>query len=318
MARSPWRVREVNRVDEAEWRELLDRDPRSLLVHEPRWLLRYVRHHPSKEARWLEARDGSGRLVAGLPFTRAHRMGLVALASGVAGSYGGPVCDPAVEGAEGSLMQRYLRSGGWRTVLREMLWAEAEPPEGGDELMLPIETAVLDLRGGFEEVWTRRFSNNRRNECNRSEKRGLRVEPGRDPAWVEEFLPLYRKRCAEWRTRPLPGAFLREVLEEEPEAQLVRAVYRGRQVGMHFCLRLGRQLLAWVGSSHRLREVFPSTMLVRGDVELGLELGCERLNLGSSLGLGGVARFKKLMGAEGARAWLLRREARWLRRLRRA
>lgn len=318
MPRSPWKLRVVEKVDDAEWDGLVDADPRAMLFHRPRWLKRYVQYHPQKESRWLEARNRDGLLEAGLPYALSRRLGMRALASGVAGCYGGPVRRPGAEGAEAMIVERYLREGGWGTVLREMLWGNPEPPAGGEEILMPIEAAVLDLQGGYERVWREAFSNNRRNECNRSEKRGLTTQVGRDPAWLDAFLPLYRRRCAEWRSRPLPGAFLHAVLAEEPAACLVRAEHEGQQVGLHFCFDLPGQLLAWLGSAERLREVFPATMLVRQEVLLGLELGHQSLNLGSSLGLGGVARFKALMGSSDSRAWLLRREAGWLRKLRRS
>ena len=179
MSRSPWRVREVEFVEDLEWEKLLEEDPRSLLFHHPRWLRRYVLHHPNKEARWLEARDREGRLCAGLAFSLTRRLGLRAIASGVAGGYGGPVCVPGLADAESELMRNYLHLGRWRTVLREMLWAHTEPPAGDHDDLIPIEAAVLDLEGGFDRVWRESFSNNRRNECNRSEKRGLTTRVSR-------------------------------------------------------------------------------------------------------------------------------------------
>lgn len=316
MRQSGFAIKTRDEVDAGEWEDLLAGDPRSLLFQAPGWLKRYVRHRPRKRAQWLELRDEKGRLLAGLPFVLSSRLGLRAAASGVAGTYGGPVTRQGEWEAERQILRRFLKVGGRRCILREMLWGHEEAPAGAQQVLLPVETAIIDLSDGFEGFWSRALTHNRRNECNRSERRGLTTRESRDLNLLREFYPLYLKRSGEWGRVPHSLRFLEEVVEEEKDALLISCEYEGRVVGMHVCFDLGSEFLAWLGTSERLREVFPATMMVKAGVEAAVARGCRRMNLGSSLGLRGVSDFKKFVGAQSSRRWLLHQQAAWLKRAR--
>ena len=311
MSSRNWRIRTVDTADEAEWEELLASDSRSLPFQHPRYLLRYLRHHPGTKGHWLELRDEEGRLQSGISFLVSEKMSLWAVASGIAGTYGGPLSrDPE---AEEAVLEAYLRWGGKRVVRRELLWGHSIPPAAGQKRLTPLRTAIFELQGGFDAFWRSTFSNNRRSECNRNEKRGLYTEESRDPRVLELFYPLYLERCRQWRTPILSLDYLREVLEEEETALLTVAWFEGRLVGVHFCFVLPGELFAWLGTSQRLQRVFPSTALMKTDVESALAKGLFRVNLGSNVGLVGVAEFKKLLGAQSDTRWHLLEEAAWLR-----
>ncbi len=316
MGQHGYRIRSRDSVDSAEWDELLASDDHSMLFHRPAWLTRFARHYQRKQARWLELRGPDGQLLAGIPFVVTRRLGLRAIASGVAGTYGGPVCREGALEAGRQILRHYLRVGGKRCILREMMWGLETPPLGAEDEFVPIETAILDLSEGAEGFWSKSLTHNRRNECNRSAKRGLVIRETRDIEVMRAFYPLYEQRCREWGRAPHPLNFLTEVLEEEESSLLIAGEYEGRVVGLHICFVLGTEFFAWLGTSERLREVFPATMMVKAGVEAAVARGCKRVNLGSSLGLRGVSDFKKLVGAESSRRWLLHQEAGWLRRLR--
>ncbi len=316
MRQSGFAIRTRDEVDAGEWAELLASDPRSLLFQAPGWLKRFVRHHPRKRARWLELRDEDGKLLSGMPFALSSRLGLRAIASGIAGTYGGPVSRQGEQEAERAILRHYLKLGGRRCILREILWGHETPPAGAEQELLPIETAIIDLSDGFEGFWRHSLTHNRRNECNRSERRGLSTRESRELDLLRAFYPLYQRRSEEWGRVPHSLSFLEEIVEEEKSSLLISCEYEGRVVGMHICFDLGAEFLAWLGTSERLREVFPATMMVKAGVQAAAARGCKRMNLGSSLGLRGVSEFKKLVGAESSRRWLLHRQAGWLERAR--
>lgn len=312
MRQSGFVIRTRDEVDPGEWRELLASDPRSLLFQAPAWLKRFVRHHPRKQARWLELRDEGGELLSGMPYSLSSRWGLRAIASGIGGTYGGPVSRRGEQEAEREILRHYLKLGGRRCVLHEMLWGHEAPPTGAEQELLPIETAVIDLSDGFEGFWAHSLTHNRRNECNRSERRGLISRESRELDLLRSFYPLYRQRSEQWGRIPHSLRLLEEIVEEEESSLLISCEYEGRVVGMHVCFDLGEEFLAWLGTSERLREVFPATMMVKAGVQAAVARGCKRMNLGSSLGLRGVSEFKKLVGAESSRRWLLHQQAGWL------
>ncbi len=317
MDSSGHRIQIVERVDPAEWEELLASDPRALPFQHPRCQIRYLKHERRKRGRWIELRGEDGTLLAGLPFVISSRMGWWALSSGVQGTYGGPVARGGQGALDEQLLHAFMDWGGRRVVRRELAWGHAEAPGGGAAILTPIETALLDISRGYEVFWKETFSNNRRGECNRNEKRGLTVEESRDPRLLELFHPLYERSCRRWGIHALSLAHLQAILREEESALLTAAWYQERLVGLHFCFVLPDELFAWLGTSERLKRVFPSTALMQANVKAALARGLPRVNLGSSLGLPGVEQFKKLLGAVAGRRWQLLQEARWLRTWRR-
>ncbi len=310
-------LRQLDAVDLGEWDELLAGDPRSHLFQRPHWTLRYARHHARCSAHWLEARDARGRLCGGLPLVRVRRLWLCALASGIGGTYGGPVVRADVPQAEALLLAAFLRAGGARVLRRELVWRSSEPPRGGAGRLAAIESGCLDLVDGFERFWSDVFPKNRRNECNRSERRGLRVEASRDPDLLVRFAPLYRAMARRWGVAAEPLPFLAAVLAEEQDAVLFAARRGDELLGAHLCLRMGDELFAWIGTTARADDVFPSALLIKEEARWAAARGLRRINLGSSLGLSGVAEYKRLLGARPVVRWLLVDEPAPLRLLRR-
>jgi CelD/BcsL family acetyltransferase involved in cellulose biosynthesis len=314
-------VTDRSTIDRLEWEALLAADPRATLFQHPSWNLRYTRHHPRTQARWLEARDGGAMLHGGLPYVRAHRLGLGALVSGVGGTYAGPVAREPGGAAERALLRFFLQWGGPRVVRRELVWGRPEPPAGDLAALREIETAVFEARGGFESFWRGTFPKNRRNECNRSERRGLHVRASRDEDDLRRFLPIYQDQARRWGIQAEPAEYLLEILREEAATLFFAAVLDGDVVGGHLCFHLADELLAWTGTTRRIEGVFPSSLLIKEEMRYTCDQGLGSLNLGSSLGLSGVASYKRLLGATSSRRWLLFREAwpaRLARRLRRA
>jgi CelD/BcsL family acetyltransferase involved in cellulose biosynthesis len=307
-------------VDEAAWEELLRVDPRATPFQRPSWLLRYARFHPRAVVRFLEARDGDGRLAAGLGYAEVRRAGVRAMASGVAGTYGGPVSRPGASEAERALWADYLHRGGPRVVRRELLWGHREPPAGGERAMKRIDASLIDLSQGFDHFWMHQFPKNRRNECNRSERRGLAVEQSADVSDLERFAPLYREMSGRWGIAPESSEWLSAVLLEEPSVRMFVARRDGELMGAHICVEMRDEIFVWIGTTARSREVFPSALLIREEVRFACGRGLRWLNLGSSLRLPGVAQYKRLLGASPGQRWLLLNEAaplRWWTRLRR-
>jgi CelD/BcsL family acetyltransferase involved in cellulose biosynthesis len=296
-------------------------DPRATPFQQPSWLCRYARFHPRVLVRFLEARGEDGRLVAGLGYAEVRRAGVRAMTSGVAGTYGGPVSRSGAPAAERALMAEYLRRGGPRIVRRELLWGHREPPAGGERAMKRIDASLIDLSQGFDHFWMHQFPKNRRNECNRSERRGLAVAQSADVSDLERFVPLYREMSGRWGIAPESSEWLSAVLREEPSVRMFVARRDGELMGAHICVEMCDEIFVWIGTTARSREVFPSALLIREEARFACARGLKWLNLGSSLRLPGVAQYKRLLGASAGQRWLLLAEAaplRWWMRLRRS
>jgi CelD/BcsL family acetyltransferase involved in cellulose biosynthesis len=298
-------------VDAGEWAELVDSDPDATVFHRPWFAEAVTRFHPDWKATWLQARR-EGQLVAGLPFHRRSRLGWQDWVSGWGGSYGGPVgVDPA---AIETVVRGFLRTHRlWRRH-SEIVWASSQPPRESGPRWSPLETFVVRADGieDFEELLLRRLPKNRRNECRRSVKRGLRVEVDPDAACLPAVWDIYREQCERWGSPPVHAGVWEAVLSNAPQGHLFVVLDEGDEVvGGHLCVELPGELFAWLGTTRRLEQTFPSSLIIREELRWVHDHGLGRLNLGSSMGLEGVRNYKALLGATNERRWIHRSTAWW-------
>ena len=308
----------VDAVDDAEWDELVRRDPRAHTLQRP-IALRCVAA-AGWRPRWFEVRDGAGVLRAGLGCAVRTRVGLSTVIAGLGGLYGGPVAGPDDAEAEAIMAEGFARRGRLRVVHRELVWGRQDPPRGDWKGLRALDAAVLDVdpTAPFDRFLKGIFPRNRRNEGNRSDRRGLRIEIHTASDVLAEFHPLYVERCREWGTPPLPLEFMAALVDTVDEALVfVTRDADERVAGAHVCVDLGDELFAWVGTTERRKDVFPSTVLVREEARWCHEHGRTRLNLGSSIGRAGIEGYKKLLGARWDRRWIVDEDRRpWRRRSR--
>ena len=306
-----------NEVDFGEWSELIRRDRRATVFQHPSVLEAFACHERGADAVWWEVRRSDRRLVGGLPLLRRRRWGTIAVLSGPAGIYGGPVTDPACSQAETILAEAFYREAGARWVHREMVWARPEPPRGDWKGLQPLPTAVLEIdpERPFEHFLREVFPKNRRNEGNRSDRRGLHVAVEDHARSIAEFHPLYRERCREWGVAPVADGLLVAMVDSHPECFVfVARDAEDRLVGAHVVVDLGDELFAWVGTTARRKDVFPATVLVREEARWCHRQRYRRLNLGASAGRQGVADYKRLLGARDDARWIVRADRRPWRR----
>lgn len=121
---------------------------------------------------------------------------------------------PAAWGFGGPISTRPLRATQLRAILDDCaglpgaavqmrpnplmadLWTEACGT--GPWTALPRKAHVLDLRGGFDEVFNHRFSGRARNHARKAERLGITLQSGSGPDLVEEFDALFRLSIQRW------------------------------------------------------------------------------------------------------------------------
>lgn len=306
MPRPDGALRWRDAVEEGEWDELLAADARAVPTQRP-LVLRHWARATGGQAQWLEWRDSGGALRGGLPCGVRRRGPLRREASLPGGLYGGPVVAPGHAAAFDALVGAFAGGGSWWLRSRELVWAHGDWPGERPPGLVELPTSTIDVpREDFDEFWRGRFPKNRRNECNRSERRGLVVAVEDDPAALRAFHGIYLARAREWGSPAEPLAWLEALLVELPQLHFFCARHEGRVVGGHLCLEQGDELFAWLGTSERSREIYPAALLVKAEVQWCMRRGLRRLNLGSSMGLGGVKDYKRLLGAGTEARWILR------------
>lgn len=76
------------------------------------------------------------------------------------------------------------------------MWAEAV--EGSRWVALPRHAHVVDLDGGFEAIWTKRFHAKTRANARKAEKQGITVDSGSSAELAAEFDGLFRLSIIRW------------------------------------------------------------------------------------------------------------------------
>lgn len=121
---------------------------------------------------------------------------------------------PAAWGFGGPISTRPLGAGHLRAILDDCaalpgaavqmrpnpltasLWAEAAADTRWTAL--PRKAHVLDLQGGFDEVWNTKFLGRTRNHARKAERLGITVHSGSSADLVEEFDALFRLSILRW------------------------------------------------------------------------------------------------------------------------
>src|SRR3954451_13212268 len=187
------------------WQEAVDGDPHAQAFHGPDWVDAVCATSSHENAtRLYETADGR-RLV--LPMIRRRYVGGALSLQGsfpVGFGIGGVVSSDPVRPEDLAAVYADLRAerGVLRTFIRPVaragsLWAAADLP---GVKSVPRLSHVLDLDGGFDTVWTKRFTGTARTAVRKAEKSGVVVERETTGALLPEHY-----RLVEASSRRGPG-----------------------------------------------------------------------------------------------------------------
>ena len=184
------------------WLDALKADPDALVFQTPAWLDSICATGNYADAsRLYETRDGR-HLV--LPMVRRKHlpMALTTQASlPNAWGMGGLVAPGSVQTEEiAAVFADLARQPALRTLLRPNplaaeKWAAAQPP---GVVAIPRLAHVLDLEGGFEQVWAKRFTGTARTAVRKAEQSGLVVECDTTGKLVPIFYELFSRSLDRW------------------------------------------------------------------------------------------------------------------------
>ncbi len=260
--------------------------------------------------------------MGGLPVVARTHRGLVRLESSIEGTLAGPQVvadlDPAVRAAACTALAAALaeRVRG-RTIVAAMTVAPDEGAWPADVVLNgswrhdDYETAIVDCRGGLDQVERDLWTNNRRNERNRGLKRGctLQAEHGSDA--LANWYPLYDAESRHWAQAPVPRSLLQDLLESLPDQCVLNTVrLDGEIIAGHLCFRSRDHLVAWQGAarSDLQRSHFPTTLVYWQDIRHACDEGLSGVDFGGCVGRVGLWDFKRRCGAvpESRRQYLTR------------
>ena len=198
------------------WRELMRTDPASLITQSPEWIDGLCAAGYRDASRLYETPWGT-RLVLplvqrakGWPASRAPRSSMPE-----AWGMGGVLASSPPEARDLAIVVEDLAAdpavatGVRPNPLHAELWEQATH---AGAFAIPRRAHVLDLAGGADVVWDKRFSSNARNRVRKAERSGLEVEfdaTGRLVPVFHQVLSLSVERWAEQQHEPLALARFR-------------------------------------------------------------------------------------------------------------
>jgi hypothetical protein len=304
----------VSPAPRSAWREVADADPFVLVTQTPAWNDALVASGSYRDASRMY--EFSGRRVI-LPMVARRRIPGVLSSYPSAWGMGGVIADHDVEVDEIRAVFRDLRAIGAQRVqirpnpLRAALWEAAKPPEA---ITIDRNAHVIDLAGGFEEVWMGRFKAEARRKTRIAEKAEIEVTVGRDRAAIRDFFHLYDLSVQRWARRqhepPALARWRARRRESLEKWDRIVDILDGR---IHiFLARLGNRPVAGIvvlqgTNAHYTRgamdaelagETRANFLLQKMAIEAACADGCRWYHMGESGQSDGLAMFKSRFGAE--------------------
>jgi lipid II:glycine glycyltransferase (peptidoglycan interpeptide bridge formation enzyme) len=171
------------------------------------------------------------------------------------------------------------------------------------------------LQGGFEQVWTKRFSGKVRTHVRKAEKSGLQIQCDTAGALVSSFYELYvqsierwaqqhhePRLLARWRNqRHDPIDKFKRVAERLGEnCQIWLAQLGGQPVAAMIVLRQGANASYWRGAMNKslATQTRANDLLQQLAIEDACRSGCHFYHMGETGASRSLAHFKECFGAQ--------------------
>lgn len=304
-----WRIEQQDSAP-PDWADFIAACPDSHFFATPLWTRAICRYWSGTTPIWLTARRDR-QLVAGMVALHLRRGPFGRLVSHFEGTQGGPLVaadllSPQQDSLFQDLVQAYaaLRRGATLEATltlgagREARFGALLPQKAWQRREVP--TAVMPLAGGLKHVEMHVLKKNRRNERNRSLKRGCRYEVTADPEKLAAYYPIYRAAAQRWQITPVPQSLLHQLLVEgEGRVFLTLVSLQEQVIGGHLNVHWGDRVTAWNGATlPEHDDNFPATLLIWADLEEACRRGARWLDLGGSGRRRKLADFKRLLGAK--------------------
>ncbi|MEW2612240.1 GNAT family N-acetyltransferase [Streptomyces sp. NPDC047880] len=316
-------VRVTTPAPRETWWELAEQDPATQVTQLPVWLDCICATGPYRDASRLYEFENGRQFV--LPLAgRRKRPQWLGEEESWPGEWGigGPVCRGSVGSAEAEALFDDLarrpanRVGVWFRPGNDDVWARTAP----DSFRLDQHTAhVLNLEGGFDTVWERRFHQGVRRGVRQAERCDIEVEVDRTGRLAPEFYHLFELSIPRWagqqneplalarrrRTRVFPPRRLETVAARLGEdCAIYMARHAGEPAAAIVVLRHGNHALYWRGAMNRelAHPIRANHLLHRLAIEDACAAGCLQYDMGTSREGTTLRRFKDSFGTESTAA----------------
>ena len=293
----------------------------------PRWIDAITRAFPRYRPCYLIARD-EGDISGMIPLVRTSWLGIEQYLSLPFGGHGGPILTPDAGPETPAALALAFRDLGTRLRTMRFEMSVMNPSPSLREAMAPalgsfyreFRTHLVDLSGGFEDLWGNRYRRGTR-KCVRTAERAevtVAIEGGQEVLDI-----LFRSHKEQSRIWKGIHAYPKEAMQVMVEAFDEEArVYVARRDGrpLAACLFLyhrGREVHPWVsGAVPEARPHRAFHLLLNAAIRDACRDGYKVWNFGGSGGNRSIEFFKESFGAEPFPVLRCFHLASWARRLR--
>lgn len=314
----PGDVHVVSPAPRDAWRSALSADPTALPSQTPEWTDWLCRTRGFSDASRLYQFPDGRRLL--LPLVARTVAGVRVTEDSLPGGlgYGGPLAPGGLPsaGERGAVLADLSQRGAVRTSLMSApraaaMWEEAAPAEA---IKVSYLAHVLDLEGGFDHVWSKRFRSGVRRDVRLAEKQGLEVRTGLDSDVVGVFAELNGRSVDRWAHQRGQPLWLARLVERRrnrvdqlataltvlgPMVQGWTAHLHGEPVAVNVVVRVGHQAHGWMNAMDRdlSRRTQAGALLQSLAIEDACRSGARWFQFGESDPGSGVGAFKERFGA---------------------
>lgn len=301
-----------------EWREICDQDPHSLVAQTPEWIDSLTSSTSWQDASRLYRLSNGRKLVMPMVKRFGFLPALTVMESPPNGwGMGGVLAPGGVTARDIAVVmndlanQPFLYTSIRPNPLTDGAWA-AGVPEG--TIKIPRHAHVLDLEGGFQKVWEKRFKSNARQNVRHAERAGVTVEcdtTGRlVPAYYEMFLQSIERWAAQqneplflakWRNTTRDPLHKFQTLPQQigDSFRLWMAFLDGQPVAGILVLRgVNASYTKGAMNKELAGPVRANDLLHKMAIEDACNAGCHYYHMGESTPGGSLTRFKEHFGAQ--------------------
>jgi lipid II:glycine glycyltransferase (peptidoglycan interpeptide bridge formation enzyme) len=163
-------------------------------------------------------------------------------------------------------------------------------------------TQIINLTPGVDALW-KKFSRGQKSNISQAQRKNIRIRRADCREDIECYCDIYVQTLKRWGTKAIAAypekLFLNLFEQHDPSIYFCIAEKEGIVIAGIIVLAWQKKLMYWHGCS---REEFfndyPNNLLHYSVIKWGCEQGYTHYDMGPSLDMEGVTRFKKSFGAE--------------------
>jgi hypothetical protein len=296
------------------WQEVFRADPYALETQSPAWTDAMCEGGAYEDA--SRCYDLGGRVMV-LPMLRRWVAGIVAvdaanpLHCGAGGllAPGGPTPADTAAVFQDLAGRRVVSQTIWPNPVLAARWAPSVPPSA---TVVPRLGHMLDLEGGFDHVWRKRFAGSARTGARKAERNGVEVECDTTGRLVPEMYDILENAVVRWarlQHEPLWLALRRQRARDPLERFEAIARHLGDRCRVWVARVGGRPaacMLVLLGASaydfraamtEDLKHYRAQDLIERLSVEEACKAGCRYYYMGDSGWSQSLSRYKEQFGA---------------------